>query len=255
MTVPAALWLIAAASAAPPVRVPQKSEYLFPATVAVLLVAVEAARGVRLQRRGMIILYAAAVIGVATNIALLRDSSQHFRALSTVYRSNLAAAEVAGDQISGLGRAELPAGLFVITSRPDEVKGYLDAARTFGSPALSLASLRTQSEATRDRVDGILSDALGLHLQPGPTPGGPCRSIEAKPSGAVSFRVPPGGVLLKTGGASAPVTLRRFGSMFTVQAGQPVPGQWTALSVPSDGAPDPWYAATTASRVTICRLP
>ncbi len=73
---------------------PQKSEYMFPATIAVLLVAVEAARGVRLQRRGMTILYAAAAIGVATNIALLRDNSRQFRDTTTVNRSNLTAAEI-----------------------------------------------------------------------------------------------------------------------------------------------------------------
>jgi hypothetical protein len=253
MTVPAALWLIAAAAAMPPIRFPQKTEYMFPATVAVLLVAVEAARDVRIQRRGMIILYAAAAIGVLTNIALLRDASRQFRVANTVYRSNLGAAEIVADRVSRLSRPELPPGLSVITGPLDKAS-YFEAVRKFGSPALSLASLRTQSEATRDRVDGILADTLGLHLQPGPAPTGPCRVIVARPGGPVIFRVPRGGVLLKTGGAPAPVALRRFARMFTVQVGQPVPGQWTTLSVPSDSAPDPWYAATATSPVTICRL-
>ena len=47
------------------------------------------ARGVRLRRRGMTILYAATAISLATNIALLRDGSREFRATTTVNRTSL----------------------------------------------------------------------------------------------------------------------------------------------------------------------
>ena len=70
----------------------------------------------------------------------------------------------------------------------------------------------------------------------------------------MSFRIPAGGVVIRSNGISAPLVLGRFASDFTVQAGQLVPGQWMALSVPSDSAPDPWYASTSAAPVTICRL-
>ena len=63
MAIPAALWVIGAAAALPPIRVPQKSEYVFPGTIAVLLVAVEAARGLRFGRGTTIVLYGAAAIG------------------------------------------------------------------------------------------------------------------------------------------------------------------------------------------------
>ena len=249
MTVPAALWLIASGSAAPPVRVPQKTEYMFPATIAVLLVAVEAVRGLRLQRRGMIILYVAAAIGLATNIALLRDSARQFRDTTVMYRTDLTASEIIGGQFSGL-----PAYLALLSGHPEE-GNYLDAVRQFGSPAFSLASLRSQSEPIRERVDGILAENLGLHLQPSSLPSTPCRSIKGRPGRAVSFELPSGGVVLKAGGESGPLTLRRFGSSFTVQAGQLTRGQWMALSVPSDSAPDPWYASTSATPLLICGPP
>ena len=251
IAVPASLWILGAASAAPPIRVPQKSEYMFPATIAVLVVAVEAARGVRLQRRGTTILYAVAAMSVATNIALLRDNSRQFRDTTTLNRSSLTAIEIAGRQHS----AELPASLSAMTGRLDDAN-YFDAARQFGSPAFSLAGLRTQSEITRARVDGILAESLGLRLRSGstPSPSTPCRSFKGSPGRAVSFALPPGGAVLKAGGVSGPVTLRRFSGIFTVQAGQPIPGEWTSLPVPSDSAPDPWYASTAATPITVCRL-
>ena len=248
MTVPAALWLIASGSAAPPVRVPQKTEYMFPATIAVLLVAVEVVRGLRLQRRGMIILYAAAAIGLATNIALLRDSARQFRDTTVMYRSDLTASEIIG-RFSGL-----PAYLAITSGHPEE-GNYLDAVRRFGSPAFPLASLHRQSEPIREMVDGILAENLGLHLQPSSLPSTPCRLIKGKSGRAVSFELPSGGVVLKAGGESGPLTLRRFGSSFTVQAGQLTRRQWTELLVPSDLAPDRWYASTSAPFVAVCGPP
>jgi hypothetical protein len=266
MAVPATLWLIAATAAlTAPNRVPQRPDYLFPATIAVLLVAAEAARGVRIQRRGMTVLYAAAAIGVATNIALLRDASRNFRTFVTVSQSSLTAAEIIGQQHS----SELPATsttLLAITgesaitgksaaTRRQNVANYFDAVRQFGSPGFSLASLRTQSEATRDTVDRILAQSLGVSLRPSSPPSTPCRSIKAMPGRAARFRLPTGGVVLKAGQAPGPVILRRFGSAFTVSAGQLVPGEWTALSVPVDSAPDPWYASTSATPLLICGPP
>jgi hypothetical protein len=252
MAVPATLWLIQASAALPPIRVPQKSEYMYPATIAALLVAVEAARDVRFQRRGMIILYVGATIGLTTNIKLLSDSAQQFRATTTVNRSDLTAAEItAGGR--RLSPTELPLNLFNFTGGLDK-ENYFDAARKFGSLAFSLAALRNQSEAARDEVDDTLAAGIGLSPQPHFAPSTPCRSIEGSPGRAATFELPPGGVVFKSSAVSGPVTLRRFGSNFTVQAGQLTPGEWTALSVPSDSAPDPWYASTSAAPITICHL-
>ncbi len=256
MSVPATLWLLGAAAAlSSPSRVPQKPDYLFPGAIAVLLVAVEAARGVRLQRWGMTILYVAAAMGVATNIALLRDDSRLLRAVAAESRSALTAAEIVGRQRS----AELSASLAVITGRSGitgqlNEGSYFDAVQQFGSPAFSLDSLRAQNEVTRDRVDGILAMILGVHLQLGSAPSTPCTPLERRPGRAVSFEVPPGGAVLRSE-APGPVTLRRFGSGFTVPAGQLVPGRWMALPVPRDSAPDPWYASTSATPLQICRPP
>ena len=240
MAVLGTLWLMGAVAALPPIRVPQKSEYMFPATIAVLLVAVEASRGVRLRRRGMTILYAVTAISLATNIALLRDGSREFRATTTVNRSSLTVAELAG----AAGRPPL-----------GYEANYLDAVRRFGSPAFSPAALRTQGEATRDRVDDNLAGRLGLGLQPGSAPGTPCRSVAGRPGRQASFELHPGGVALRASGSAGPLLLRRFGSAFTVQAGQLPSGGWMTLRIPRDSASDPWYGLTTATPVSVCSLP
>ena len=240
MAVLATLWLMGAAAALPPVRVPYKSEYMFPATIAVLLVAVEAARGVRLRRGGMTILYAATAISLATNIALLRDGSRKFRAATTSIRTSLTISELA----SAAGRP------------PSGYANYLDAVRQFGSPAFSPATLRTQSEATRDQVDDDLAGRLGLQLQLGSAPAAPCQSVAGGPGRPVSFELPPAGVALKASGPAGPVLLRRFGSAFTAQVGQLPSDTWMMLRVPRDSAPDPWYGLTTvnAGSVEVCAL-
>ena len=153
MALLATLWLMGAAAALPPIRVPQKSEYMFPATIAVLLVAVDASRGVRLTRRGMTILYAATAISLATNIALLRDGSREFRATTTVKPNHSHRAELAG----AAGRPLL-----------GYEANYLDAVRRFGSPAFSPAALRAQSEATRDQADTISPRGLGSNFNRAP---------------------------------------------------------------------------------------
>ena len=81
--IPAAIWttialllsLWALQVVAPSVqRLPSSPRYLFPVGVAVLLVGAEAVRGKSWSRTALIILYAVAVCGLATNLKLLHDS-------------------------------------------------------------------------------------------------------------------------------------------------------------------------------------
>ena len=78
----------------PPVRVPSASRYVYPTAIATLLVMAEAARGVRLQRGAITILYAVAAISLATNIALLRESAATLRRIAVVYRADLTALDL-----------------------------------------------------------------------------------------------------------------------------------------------------------------
>ena len=257
LAVAGALWLIGAAATAPPARVPDSPRYLYPSSIAILLVAVEAARGVRIQRRGMMILYVIAAISLATNIALLRDGSKTLRMQADVARADFTAIELDRGRLGpnlptigfGLG------GVLRTTGEGDVATGYLAAVRQFGSPAFSLPELRAQDESTRDEADAALADANGISLRPTGPPAGRCVSTGKQIGQGFSFQLPEGGAVLRSSGIAAPLLLRRFGSSFTVQAGELTPGVWMALPVPRDSAPDPWYASTSATPLQICRPP
>ena len=255
MAVLGTLWLMGAAAAHPPARLPDSPRYIYPGAIAVLLVAVEAARGVRIQRRGMTILYAVTVVSLATNIALLRDGSGNTRENARLLRAELAAVELDRGRLG----PNFPTAFGVrqvlrATGDGERATGYLTAVRQYGSPAFSLQELRTQGELTGD-VDRAIADANGILLRPTSPPRGHCAQIRAKIGQGVSFELPAGGAVLRSRGTTAPLSLRRFGSAFTVPAGQLSPGKWMALSVPRDSAPDPWYAATSAAPLLICTPP
>jgi hypothetical protein len=250
MAVPATLWTLEA-SAFSMFRAPGSSRYMFTGAIAVLLVAVEAARGVRLGRRGIVILYVVAAISLMTNIALLRDSSAQFRRMAISERADLSAVELGGGRVSPrLTTPVLPAVL-LRTGKQNIATGYIEAVRQYGSPAFSLPELRAQAEPIREQVDAALADTFGLRLQPTSAPAGNCQPVTGQGRG---FKLPAGGAVLRTTGARGPLRLRRFGNAFTVEAGILAPGVPMALPVPSDAAPDPWYASALTSAVLLCHF-
>jgi hypothetical protein len=249
MAVAASMWLIEAVAAQPPSRVPDHPRYVLPVTIAILLVAVEAFRGTRLGRRGVIVVYLVVAVSLATNIALLRDSSRQLRTVATRTRTELSAFELAGGRI-GPGST---AGLLGARLRATGGQKYEEAVEQFGSPGFSLATLRAQAEGVREHADAVLADSFGLHLQPTSTPPRDCRRVAGKPGEGTVFRVPSGGAVLRANGSPSELRLRRFGSAFTVEAGTLEPGTPAALVLPSDSAPDPWYASTPASAVEVCK--
>ncbi len=253
MAVPAALWAIHAATAMPEVgsRVPQNPRYIFAATIAVLLVAVEAARGVRLGRTGTLVVYGAVAISLATNLVLLRDGSATLRESASRMRTNMTAVEITGGRIGprfmGLLRAALRE-----SGQQDVATGYVEAVREFGSPGFTLPELRAQSEPLREQADHLLADSLGIGLEPAPGRPTGCERVRTRPGEPTTFELPRGGAVLRSSGQPAEVSLRRFGTAFSVQVGELEPGVPAALAVPRDSAPDPWYASTAAGALTIC---
>jgi hypothetical protein len=246
MAVPATLWIIGALAASPPVRVPEAPRYLFPTTIAVLLVAVEAARGVRLRRRGVMILYGLVVIALASNFLLLRSGGKLLRDQAIAQRATLTSLEIGGGRMGPRIGHELGG-----TGNEHTVNtAYLRAERQSGSPAYSLAELRAAPEAVRERVDADLADSLRVHLQP--TSASPSRCTRIPSDG---FRLPVGGATLRTTGGPATLSLRRFGAAFTVEAGTLDPGVPMRLSLPHDSAPDSWYGSTSARPLSICSGP
>jgi hypothetical protein len=238
LAVPATLWVIEATASLERIRTPDNSRYIFPATIAILLVAVEAARGTRLGHHGIVVLYIAVVISLATNLALLREGGRQSRVTSVVSRSDLVAAE-----------------LVRTSDESTQANEYAPAIREYGSPGFSLPELRAQPESSRERVDSALARSLGLGLEPTSASPRDCRRITAEGGRGTSFELPTGGAVLSTRQAPSELSLRRFGSAFTLTAGTLEPGAPSALAVPADSAPDPWYASTPASALAVCGPP
>jgi hypothetical protein len=249
LAVPATLWVIEAGAALPDIRTPQSTRYIFPGTIAVLLAAVEAARGVQLGRKGILVLYGLVAISLATNVALLREASAVLRQSRALERSDLAAVEIGNGRLGALKNGLLAAALRS-TGRDGLATGYLEAVRKFGSPAYSVPQLRAQSEPVRQRADAALGG--NLTLQPSSPQGRRCRQIVTKPGQPISFRVPRKGAVLRTSGTSANLTLRRFATEFTVQPGRLTADRPMLLTIPPDSAPDPWYASTQDSELEVC---
>jgi hypothetical protein len=142
-----------------------------------------------------------------------------------------------------------------LSGQENVATGYIEAVRQYGSPAFSLPELRAQRERVRARADAALADGLGMRLLPTSAPARHCQRISGQSGGGTSFRLPAGGAVLRTKGVPAPLMLRRFAAASTVRVGQLSHRALMVLKIPSDSAPDPWYASTSAPAVIVCGPP
>jgi hypothetical protein len=203
-----AYWTLGALAASGE-RGPGATRYVYPGVVAVLLVAVDAVRPLRVSRLGLLALFAAAAFSVATNLAILRNGVVYFRDdYSAAVRSELAMLELA--------RANVAPDFNPANRLPPEIAPvgapattYLGARDRYGSPAFSLGELSEQTEGVREGADQVLATALGLRLEPSPPGerGRACRRLRsAAPGGTVRLPVPPGGASLRVA-AVAPASV------------------------------------------------
>jgi hypothetical protein len=223
--------------------------------VGVLLVATDAARGIRFSKLGLGALFAACAISLTTNIALLRDAGASIRNRSTAVRAELTMLELARGHVDPdfAGITALGAFSFVAPAGP-----YYDVLDRYGSLGLSLAELESQPENIRQEADQVLASALDLGLsRSSARPAGECQRTASAPLDApVIFELPPGGASISTKGAtSATVRLGRFGGFPSVEMGSLPTGGAAKLRIPPDSAPKPWVAAVTGTRsAEMCAL-
>jgi hypothetical protein len=208
--------------------------YVYVGGIVAMLVAAEAARGLRLSRTGLIVLYAVVVLALAGNVQRLRDGGSYYRAFAPVLRAQLAALELARDHVApsfmpGSG----PARFDVVRAGP-----YLAAVDRIGSPAYSEPELARQQEDRRQSADAVLVQALGIAAVP--SPGGQAPSGCARPGQA--FVVGPPGVAI-TSGTGGRLALRRFASSATTAVGDLPAGRRVELHIPVDRSRRPWYAS------------
>jgi hypothetical protein len=236
---------------------PAASRYIYVGGVFVLLLGVEAARGIR-WTTGWLPLAAVAVIGVfVANINVLRDGEGGLRASDDSVRASLAAVQIAAPIVPASFEPDP-------TNAPQLTAGdYLRAERDLGSPAPSISQLAASPESFRARSDIVLAHAESLRpgSQSGLSPAlirndalygavavrqGACERILPRgalasldvtlPSGtAISIRAQPG--------ARASVYVRRFASAFAPPTFTTVAGGASAsVGFPRDLASQvPWH--------------
>lgn len=222
-----------------PDRPPDSSRYVFVGAALVLLVAAEAARGLRPSRAVLAGLAVLIAVSLPLNITKLFDGRTYQVSDARANRAHYAMVELAAASDTDPG-ALASSGRDVFFGL--EPGAYLEAARHRGSIADTLDELRTRDQAIRARADETLAALYRLELQPAPAPSGPgeCRSLAA-PGGGVATDLPAGETVLRAAGAGVPALgLGRFSNEEPSVALE-LPGEgWARLNLPGDSAPEPW---------------
>jgi hypothetical protein len=245
---------------------PGAPRYLYPGALFLILIAVEAARGVTLRQGGVVALLALMVFATVSNLGALRNGGGFLRDQAAALDGVLAATQLVGERVPPAFRPE-PVQAPQISAGP-----YLAAVKDHGSPAPGPSELPQLFGRGRAAADATLQMAYGLTLAPAsgepsgqaPAPEnaaavemtrrGSC--LRASPQGTGStldVAVPAGGLQID---GAAKVYLRRFGDMFPqtalggVSSGAPV-----TVKVPADGSTAPWHLRLAVSGPTrVCGL-
>jgi hypothetical protein len=253
-------WWALGALAFGPARSPESVRYIYLGAVAVMLVAAEAARPARFSTTGLVVLFVACAVSLATNIAMLRDGARVLRSVAANARAEFAMLELARDRVDPSFDPSVALGNeSQLTFTGSQAGTYFATADRYGSLALPLEELEREPEELRAHADRVLAVALGIRLVPGTSPATDERCTRARSSAgglSVAFELPPGGASLRAESTTtADVAVGRFAAVPTAPVGS-LPADGAAeLAIPRDASPRPWHAAVTgASSVAVCPL-
>jgi hypothetical protein len=261
-------WLLAAVVRAGPAE-PAASRYVYIGAVFILLLAVEAGRGLR-WRGPWLWLGALLLIGFfVAQMNVLRNGEGGLRESDDSVRGSLAAVQIA--------RALVPAAFTPDPiNSPDLTAGqYFAAERDLGSMAPTVSQLEHSPSNVQSRADIVLAHAETLNpanltgLTPAPikidalfgalaTPRGSCVQISPRAADAsLDVTVPAGSSISvrPRPGPTANVYVRRFAPTFTPPPYTTVAGgATTAVGFPRDSAAQiPWHVQVVdAVTFTIC---
>jgi hypothetical protein len=241
-------------------RSPDSSRYMLVGATVLLLLAAAAAADVRLPKLAVGLLVVIVAVALPRNLTKLNDGRRFLLSDAQVGGTEYAMLELAGRHArpryapsgdpaeSKVG----PAPLVGLTAGQ-----YLHWYRRRGSIAHSLPQVRGSSDQMRLVADVVLTDALGLGLQPARQGGVPRRCVNDQPHGgaAVEARLPRGSALIRsTGSRAIGLRLRRFATAPPyARLGRLPAGTWEKLRIPPDAAPDPWFALAGTS-LEVCPL-
>lgn len=246
-----ALWALQCLAATDADNYPSSPHYMFPGALLVLLVAVQAARGLRWSPAALVLLFAVAAVGVATNTALLRTNAAGSRTEAAQTKATLTGLDLAGRSANPdfvfRGVKVNPLLAYALANANHPTADYLTASGRYGA-------LGTSPSPDPTITDSVLVAALGLRLERPTSEVGSegCVRVGARRPGPVSFPLAPGSTVVVKG-ASGAVTVRRFSGVATVPIGTASPAQPVMIRLPRDRAPDrPWQLSTAGRSVRVC---
>jgi hypothetical protein len=262
---PLAFWGLTALARAQ-VHEPAASRYLYPGALFLLLLLAEAGQGAVLSRRALVLVALAVAAITISNVGALRTGGTFLRAQADAIRGSLAALEVTRAPVAAAFQPA-PAASPQIT-----LGGWRAATRALGTPALP-PTLAGAGGAARNAADDALRRAGTVRVTPGGAPAAPAPGVEraqlatARPDGpacvrasasaasaSLQVRVPPGGLRVTAEpGATASVTLRRWGDAPGDPVATVAPGSTRTIAVAPDASPAPWHAGIALTgTVRIC---
>ncbi len=269
LAVPGTYWL--AASLADPLffgNLTDSIRYVYPGSFGLLMIAVDAASGLRFRMPALAAVWAVGVFSLAMNLVFLKDGAAYVRDDYSLNKAvTLSMLELAdglepGADGSGSARPVRPAvapdALIPFLGFGPERDDYLASVQMYGSPAYSLDQVRALDEDGRMIADDALQQAYGLQAvktDDSPPAGADCRARRVEPGAAVSATTKGGSeIWIDAGsGVGASASLARF-STAGASIG-PVPAGASEIVLPADAASEPWTLTVTpagAGRLRIC---
>jgi hypothetical protein len=247
--------------------------YLYIGAVLVMLIIVEALRGVRPARWARPAVGVLGLAAIISNLGSLSDGAEYQRDTATLTKASLGTIEITRSIVSP---DFAPAGFAFSIVKAGE---YFAAVRALGgSPAATAAQIASDPETTREFVDSQLTQIHHVTLQTGaagaplrgPAPtidtatngvahrNGACVTYRSTPAssrrGALVLTLARDGLLIRTAGSTVGVALRRFADMFA-PLGTAAARSSTALRISPDRAPQAWRVRLiTSADITACTL-
>ena len=244
-----AFWFLTAINASTG-RLATTSRYQYIGVVLVLMTAAELARGVRPSWRVIAIAVVVSLAATAANLSAMRDAYHGLKGVVPTVRGDLAALEIAADNVD-------PA--LVLTPKNSnfnyftlvDAGSYLSAADKFGSPAYTQEELASAPEAGRAAADKVLAAADGVALRPVDEAAG-CQPAAAG-APALTQLEPGSTTVVRASGATARLALRRYATeSFPVELGSLAAGEAAALELPADASAERWELAATGGALELC---
>jgi hypothetical protein len=240
-------------------RAPDASRYLYPGAVVVVLLLAEAARRLKWSSLAVGVLGFLAVAGIGTNVVLMADYGNFYRAQADRYRDlalvseQVIAARYAAADLNGQSLPTAPADpQDVVADTATLLLGMIDLP--YGRFATDPARVPELPEARRAALDTAIATNLGLALQSPQGSPVACRTTAAAADGSVTAPVPFGGALI-TSPVPADLSVGLNASSAGVPVGSVQAGQAVQLTIPGPGAfQNRWFVQAAAPSLEVCSV-